>query len=254
VAEDTPQGQALKRIKSEGRRITQKLEGAGLPIAFSPVLVEEQEMNPMKPLFGKDQKRYRALLPWTRTDPATAVQKRLHERTRKAHPDVGDGWLGDFLLEITYIGEDGKITLGKEQLRISHAASGKQVLRQLGKSGVPAEASVRAISFEWREGPTSVDFVNPPSAITAVEVRERTALKAPEGLPFALEWVPGQRKGAGDDEVPPLKPPKACRRSPLSITIRWSTSGRATTRRCANCWSPAASPFPLARPTASRSG
>ncbi len=198
VDENTPQGQALLRMKNENVQIVPKLEGKELPIAFSPIVIEETEHKGL-PVIGKDSRRYRALLPWKLTVPLEELRKKLHEQARKERPDTSAG-SATVLLEIAYADETGTTKIGKETMRISLQQTGTQVLAELGKSTIPATATVRALSFDWSETPTVLAFKKPRSAVTAVEGKSPSALTAPEGFPFALDLLHGE-EGAPDSKL-----------------------------------------------------
>src|SRR4051794_2369799 len=89
VAENTPQGLALKRVRDEGRVIVPTAEGTPLPLTFRGIVIEESEHG--LPFQSKKEKRYRALLPWELTGSPEEALAQLHESVRKQQPDALPG-------------------------------------------------------------------------------------------------------------------------------------------------------------------
>jgi hypothetical protein len=216
VSEDTPQGQALKRIKEEGREIPVQLDGKALPIELGALFVEES--NSVVAPFSNGKKNYRALLPWKLTVPSEKLSDSLLPLVRKSHPDAKPGTV-KIALDTRYEDESNNV-LDRDTWHVAAGTTGnrsdKQVLKSLGKSGIPARVVVRPLSFDWVENALELPFPQPPAAVTVVDgststkrplahgsaplaeqkgptFEVRTPLNAPPNFPFKLEVV--QRDG-----------------------------------------------------------
>ncbi len=212
VSEDTPQGQALKRIKEEGRQIPVQFEGKALPIELGALFVEES--NSVVVPFSKGKKNYRALLPWKLTEPSEKLNASLLPLARKAQPDAKPG-TAKIALDARYEDESNNV-LERDTWHLASGTtgnnSGKQVLNSLGKTGIPARVVVRPLSFDWVENALELPFAQPPAAVTVVDgstskkqsrahisgplveqkgptFELRTPLEVPPDFPFTLEIV-----------------------------------------------------------------
>lgn len=176
---DSPRGKTLKQMKTSGPPIVPRLQGEEDLIEFDAIRIEQS-----------GQQIY-AELPYRLTAPKKGFE-RLLEVVRQSHPDATLPSSVEVSAEVTYTNQNGR-TLDWEMVRFrlsqGGATSGQVRLTELGRVAAPTASVVRLESVHWQEGPVAVAFPTPPAVSAPVGEQSRTPLKAPEGLPFTLEFL-----------------------------------------------------------------